>query len=156
MKTLIAYFSTEMGRTKALAEKMQEAVPADLFEIVPTVPYTDEDVNYFNPKSRCNVERFTGKDVPVSALPENFADYELVLIGFPIWYGSAPIVVNTFCKALDFSGKKVAAFATSGGDGIGATAAKLAPFIQGAELLDAKLFRRTDGAEEVRRWVSSL
>ena len=84
---------------------------------------------------------------------ESFADYDTVLIGFPIWYGGAPNVVNTFCKGYDWRGKRVLAFATSGGSGIGKTAEKLKPYVQGAASVDAKLVR---SAAEVKNWVESL
>ena len=78
-----------------------------------------------------------------------------MLIGFPIWYGCAPNVVNSFCKACDFTGKKVAAFATSGGSGIGKTAEKLKPYVNGADVVDAKLLNSADTAS-LKRWVESL
>ena len=91
--------------------------------------------------------------MPVVGRIDNFADYDTVLIGFPIWYGCAPLVVSSFCKGCDWSGKKVAAFATSGGSGIGKTAEKLRPFISGGSLIDAKLVH--SGAE-VSDWAKGL
>ena len=85
----------------------------------------------------------------------NFEEYELVLIGFPIWYGCAPNVVDTFCSGYDWSGKKVAAFATSGGSGIGKTAKKLQPYVNGAVIADAKLLNRA-GTDELKAWVEGL
>ena len=139
MKTLVAYFSAESGRTAGVAEKLAAAIGADLFEIKPEKPYSAADLNYMNPISRCNREFFGKKDVPVEGKIENFAEYEKVLIGFPIWYGCAPNVVNSFCSGYDFTGKKVALFATSGGSGIGKTKEKLQPFVKGAGILDAIL-----------------
>ena len=155
MKTLVAYFSAESGRTAELAKVLAEAVGADLFEIRPDPPYSKADLNYMNPLARCNKEHFGKKEVPVSGRVEDFSAYERVLIGFPIWYGSAPDVVNCFCRGYDWSGKQVAAFATSGGSGIGKTAEKLRPFVPGAEVLDAKLFQRAD-AGELKAWAESL
>ena len=155
MKTLVAYFSAESGRTASLAEKMAAAIGADLFEIKPEKPYSAADLNYMNPVSRCNREFFAKKQVPVSGKIQNFEDYDLVLIGFPIWYGCASLVVNTFCAGYDWTGKKVAAFATSGGSGIGKTAAKLAPYVKGADILDARLLNGA-GADEIKAWVESL
>ena len=124
MKALVAYFSAESGRTANVAKSLAAAIGADLFEIKPEKPYTSSDLNYMNPLARCNREHIAKKQVSVSGKVENFAEYDTVLIGFPIWYGCAPNVVNTFCKEYDFTGKKVAAFATSGGSGIGKTAEK--------------------------------
>ena len=152
MKTLVAYFSAE-GTTAAVAKALAEAAGADIFEIKPEVPYTAEDVNYRKPFARCNKEWFKKLEVPAAGNVPDFDQYELVLIGFPIWYGCAPLVVSSFCKGCDWSGKKVAAFATSGGSGIGKTAEKLRPFISGGSLIDAKLVH--SGAE-VSDWAKGL
>ena len=152
MKILIAYFSVE-GTTAQVAKDAVAALGADLFEIRPEVPYTAADIRYTNPLARCNREKFGGKEVPVAGRIENFDDYELVLIGFPIWYGAAPNVVNTFCKGYNWYGKKIAAFATSGGSGIGKTAEKLRPYVSGGELLGAKLVY--SGAE-LAAWAGDL
>ena len=152
MKTLIAYFSAE-GTTAALAEKLAEEIGADVFEIRPQKIYTQADINWKNPMSRCNKEKFGKKDVPVEGAVENFEQYEEVLIGFPIWYGCAPNVVNTFCKAYDWTGKKVAAFATSGGSGIGKTKAKLQLYVNGALVQDAV---RVKDLDELKAWAENL
>ena len=148
-KTLVAYFSAE-GTTAKVARELAASLGAELFEIVPEKPYTAADIKWTNPLARCNKEKFGGKDVPVAGRVEGFADYDTVLLGFPIWYGVAPNVVNTFCKGYDWSGKTVRAFATSGGSGIGKTAEKLRPYVEGAESVDARLVR---SAEEVLGWL---
>ena len=144
MKTLVAFFSAEAGRTKRVAEELAGKLGADIFEIVPEKPYTKADLSYMNPLARCNREKFGKKDVPVSGRVENFSEYDTVYIGFPIWYGAAPNVVNTFCSAYDWTGKKVHVFATSGGSGIGKTAEKLAPYLKGVESVDAKLVHNAE------------
>ena len=145
MKILVAYFSAEKGRTAAVANVIAEQLKADLFEIKPTVPYSKADLRWINPFARCNREKMGKKEVPVTGKIENFSDYDTVFLGFPIWYGCAPNVVNTFCQCCDWAGKEVAAFATSGGSGIGRTAEKLKPFVPGAASVDAKLVH--SGAE---------
>lgn len=155
MKALVAYFSAESGRTASVAKTLASAIGADLFEIKPEKPYSSSDLNYMNPLARCNREHIAKKSVPVAGKVENFDQYDTVLIGFPIWYGCAPNVVNTFCKDYDFSGKKVAAFATSGGSGIGKTAERLKPYVKGADVVDAKLFSGSD-ADSMKAWVSRL
>lgn len=107
MKALVAYFSAESGRTANAAKSIAAAIGADLFEIKPEKPYTSSDLNYMNPLARCNREHITKKQVPVSGKVENFAEYGTVLIGFPIWYGCAPNVVNTFCKEYDLRERKL-------------------------------------------------
>ena len=139
MKTLSVYFSTESGNTARAAKAAAEELGTALYAIRPEKPYTAADLNWRNPLARCNREFFGKKEVPVTGKIEDFADYDAILLGFPIWYGCAPQVVNSFCKGYDWSGKKIAAFATSGGSPIGKTAEKLRPFLPGGELLDARI-----------------
>jgi len=152
MKTLIAYFSAQ-GTTARIAREAAEALSADLFEIRPEKPYSFADLRFTNPFARCNREKLGGKDVPVEGRIESFEEYDTVMIGFPIWYGSAPNVVNTFCRGYDWTGKRVAVFATSGGSGIGKTAEKLRPYLGGGNLLGARLVH---SAEELIGWGSEL
>ena len=150
MKSLVAYFSAEAGRTAAVAKDLAALVEGALYEIQPSVPYTAADLKWMNPFARCNREKMGGKDVPVEGSIGDFGEYDTIFIGFPIWYGCAPNVVNSFCKAYDWTGKKVYIFATSGGSGIGKTAEKLKPYISGAEIVDAKVVRN---ANELKSWV---
>lgn len=151
-KVLVAYFSAE-GTTAKVAKGVAEQLGADLFEIKPEKPYSAADIKWTNPLARCNKEKIRKKDVSVLGKVENFEQYDLILLGFPIWYGCAPNVVNTFCKGYDWSGKKVAAFATSGGSGIGKTADKLKPYVKGAISVDAKLVHSD---MEVKSFAESL
>lgn len=139
MSTLVTYFSAEAGTTAKVAKDLADRLHADLFEIKPEKVYTKADLSYLNPLARCNREKLGKKDVPVSGRVENISQYDTIYIGFPIWYGAAPNVVNTFCKEYDWSGITVHAFATSGGSGIGKTAEKLKPYVKGAASVDAKL-----------------
>ena len=100
-------------------------------------------------QARCNKEQIGKKDVPVEGKIKNFEKYDTVYIGFPIWYAAAPRVVYTFCKNYNWTGKKVFAFATSGGSGIGKTAEKLKEYVNGASSVDAKLIH--DSAE-IENW----
>lgn len=139
MSTLVTYFSAEAGTTAKVAKDLADRLGADIFEIIPERPYTKADLRYVNPLARCNREKIGKKDVPVAGRIDNLTDYDTVYIGFPIWYGAAPNVVNTFCKGYDWSGITIHAFATSGGSGIGRTAEKLTPYVKGAAAVDAKL-----------------
>ena len=140
MSTLVTFFSAE-GTTAKVAKEFAEKIGADLFEIVPEKPYTAADIRWTNPLARCNREQMASKDVPVVGKIENFSQYDTVYIGFPIWYGQAPRVVYTFCKGYNWAGKNVKAFATSGGSGIGKTAEKLTPYVEGAGSVTAQLVR---------------
>ena len=153
MKTLVAYFSAEAGTTAKVAKELAADLGADLFEIVPEKPYTPADLKWTNPLARCNREKFGNKDVPVGSRVEDFGAYDRVFIGFPIWYGVAPNVVNAFCEGYDWTGKTVALFATSGGSGIGKTAEKLQPYVKGAAIAGAKLCR---SASELADWAKAL
>lgn len=153
MKTLIVYFSAERGTTARVAKDAAAVLGAELYEITPEKPYTAADLRYTNPLARCNREFLAKKDVPAAGRIENFSDYDTVLVGFPIWYGCAPLVVSTFCKGYDWSGKKIAAFATSGGSAIGKTAEKLRPFVAGGELLGARLVH---SGGELAAWAEEL
>ncbi len=140
MSTLVAFFSAE-GRTAGVAKEFAQNIGADLFEIIPEKPYTKSDINYMNPISRCNREQMGGKDVPVAGRIEGFDKYDVVYLGFPIWYGQAPRVIHTFAEGYDWTDKTVHAFATSGGSDIGKTAELLSPSLKGASLVDAKLVK---------------
>lgn len=154
MKILTAFFSAG-GVTAGLAKNMADAAGADLFEIRPVEPYTEADIKWTNPLARCNKEKIGKKDVPIDGRVEKWDEYDLVLIGFPIWYYAAPNIIETFVKSYDFSGKKVGLFATSGGSDIGKTPDKLRPICNG-EIVGAKLFRPDASKETLASWVESL
>ena len=126
-KILVAYFSAS-GVTRAAAETLAKAAEADLLEIRPETPYTDADLNWNDPKSRSTVEMkdraFRPKIVPIDA---QIAEYDVVFLGFPIWWYVAPTIINTFLESYDFSGKRIILFATSGGSGFGRTVGGLRP-----------------------------
>lgn len=154
MKTLTAYFSAS-GYTDSLAKRIAETAGSDLFRIEPSEPYTEEDLKWTNPLARCNKEKIGKKDVPIKNKIENFADYELILIGFPIWYFAMPNIITTFVKSYDFTGKKVALFATSGGSDITKAPGKLQPLMKG-EIIDAKLFRADESVSSIKKWLETL
>ena len=154
MKTLVAFFSAS-GYTASLAKRVAEAAGADLFRIEPVEPYTEADIKWTNPVARCNKEKISKKDVPIKNKVENFDDYELILIGFPIWYFAEPNIIDAFVKSYDFTGKKVALFATSGGSDITKAPAKLKPLMKG-EIIDAKLFKADADRPSISVWLKSL
>ena len=154
MRTLVIYFSVS-GNTAEVARALAQVTDADLFEIVPERPYTAADVNWKNPLARCNKEKFGRKDVPVAESIDGFDRYDVVLIGFPIWYGAAPNVVNSFAKGYDWKGKQIGIFATSGGSGIGKTAARLQPYVEGAEIVDAQVNLPLD-AGSLKEWADKI
>lgn len=155
-KTLVAYFSAS-GVTRKTAETVAKAANADLFEIKPEVPYTSADLDWMNKSSRSSVEMSDESSRP--AIAEKVADmdqYDTVIIGFPIWWYVAPTIINTFLESYDFSGKKIALFATSGGSGFGKTVAKLKPSVDAsAQFVSEKLLNRVSQAE-LDAWIKEL
>ena len=150
MSKLVAYFSAEAGRTAKAAKALAQKTGADLFEIRPEKPYSPSDLMYMNPLARCNREKIGKKDVPVAEKVKDWDSYDIIYLGFPIWYYGAPNVIQTFCKGYDWTGKQVYLFATSGGSGIGKTQEKLEPYMKGAMIKDA---RRIGSMEELKSWV---
>lgn len=121
-KTLVAYFSAS-GVTKKTAEKLAAAANADSFEIIPVQPYTDEDLDWTDKKSRSTIEMNDPSSRPAIAEKlENIGGYDIVFVGFPVWWYVEPRIIDTFLDSYDFSGKTVVPFATSGGSGLGKTA----------------------------------
>ena len=118
MKTLIVYFSAT-GNTKAAAQKLAKEFNADLYEITPEVPYTAADLDWRDKTSRSTIEMQDKTSRPaIKGRCENIADYDTVWIGFPVWWYTAPTIVNTFIEAHDLSGKVLNVFATSGGSDV--------------------------------------
>ena len=125
MKTLVVYFSAT-GVTKAAAEKLAKAHHADLYEITPEVPYTEADLDWRDKTSRSTVEMKDKSSRPaIKGHCDNIADYDTLWIGFPVWWYTAPTIVNTFIEAHDLSGKVIHVFATSGGSGVEGSAKDL-------------------------------
>ncbi len=121
MKKLVAYFSAS-GTAKKAAERLAKAAGADLFEIKPKVPYSSADLNWMDKKSRSSVEMDDPRSRPeIAEEVPDMADYDTVFIGFPIWWYTAPRIINTFVESYDFAGKTLIPFATSGGSGMGRT-----------------------------------
>lgn len=152
-KKLVAYFSAS-GVTKRYAERLAQAADADLFEIKPTVPYTDADLNWKNSNSRSSIEMKNPDSRPEIA--EKLSDmdkYDTVFVGFPIWWYVAPTIIDTFLESYDFSGKTVVPFATSGGSGMGKTADVLRQVCPAAAIKDGKVLNNmTD--EKIKQWLN--
>ena len=124
-KILVAYFSAS-GVTAKAARKLSEAAGADLYEIKPKVPYSSADLDWTNKKSRSSVEMNDPIFRPeIAGKLEGMDQYDLVFVGFPIWWYVAPTIINTFLESYDFSGKTIVPFATSGGSGMGRTVDEL-------------------------------
>ena len=155
-RKLVAYFSAS-GVTAKVAEKLSEAIGADLYAIEPEVPYTKADLDWMDKKSRSTIEMNNPASRPaIAGKRDNMNDYDTVFVGFPIWWYVAPTIVNTFLESCDLTGKTVVPFATSGGSGMGGTNKALAPSCTGARLLEGKVFRSSTNADTLREWVKTL
>lgn len=151
-KVLVAYFSAT-GTTEDVAEKIAAVTGGELHEIAPEQAYTNADLDWNNRQSRSSVEMNDPKSRP--ALKEkkaNMADYDVVYIGFPIWWGVAPHIVNTFIESHDLKGKTLIPFATSGGSGISQAVAALRKAYPDLNWQDGKLLNRAD-ERTIRAWV---
>ena len=147
-KKLVAYFSAS-GTTKKTAELLAEAAGADLYEITPKVAYTKADLNWMDKKSRSSVEMNDKKFRPeIEDKDANIAEYDEIILGFPIWWYVAPTIVNTFLEKFDFSGKKVVLFATSGGSGFGNTVKELQPSAPNTEIVEGKILNSKSEIEK--------
>lgn len=152
-KILVAYFSAT-GTTMQIAESISLEINADLYEIQPVQAYTDEDLNYSNANCRANIEQNNKSARP--EISENIADineYDTVFLGYPIWWGEEPRIIDTFMESYDFSDITIIPFCTSGGSGIATSENNLKEICPNANWLDGKRF--SDNSE-VSEWVNSL
>ena len=156
-KILVAYFSAT-GNTRTLAENTAKALNADLYEIRPEVPYSKEDLNYNDESTRATVEqkndsarpKLADKNAPI-------ANYDTIVLAYPIWWGQAPRIMDTFVESYDFTGKKLTAICTSGGSDIGTSADYLQKLTKGkAEWKAGKLFSPQAKAEDIKSWFNGL
>lgn len=153
---LVACFSAS-GVTAGLARTLAGAIGADLHEIQPETPYTRADLDWMNKKSRSSVEMNDKAFRPAIAnRVENMEQYDVIFVGFPIWWYVAPTIINTFLESYDLTGKTVVPFATSGSSGMGKTNAELKASCKGADLREGKRFHAGAGAEELRAWAEAF
>ena len=151
-KVLVAYFSAS-GTTKGVAQQLAEVAGADLHEIKPAQPYTDADLDWRNKQSRRSVEMQDKKSRPaITAKLQNMKDYDIVYVGFPIWWYTCPTIINTFMEAYDFQGKTVIPFATSGGSSIKKACEDLKAAYPNINWKEGKLLNRTT-RKDLEDWV---
>ncbi len=121
MKDLVVYFSAT-GTTALVAKKLAQAIGADIFEIVPSKPYTARDLNWMDKNSRSSIEaRDESMRPEIANKLKNINEYDKIYLGFPIWWYTAPKIVNTFLESIDSANKTIVLFATSGGSSLGKT-----------------------------------
>ena len=156
-KTLVAYFSAS-GETARLAKTIAGVTGGDLFEIRPEQPYTAADLNWNDTKSRSTLEMNDAKSRPaISGRVADMAQYDVVFVGFPIWWYQAPRIIETFLEGYDFAGKTVVPFATSGGSGMGKTDSILKGCCSNeTKGLPSRRLSSRESAAAVQKWVDGL
>lgn len=152
-KALVVYFSAT-GNTKAVAETIAGLQGAELYEIVPEQPYTDEDLNYNDRTTRATTEQNDSDARPaISGDIKDLAEYDVIYVGYPIWWGDMPRILYTFFDTYDLTGKTIAPFCTSGGSGLSGTPRTIGNLETGAEVLDG-LHIRDSAAKKAEDTVS--
>ena len=156
-KKLVAYFSAS-GVTAKVADMLADAVGADIHEIRPKVPYTKADLNWMNKNSRSSIE-MADKTIRPEIAESNvkIENYDVIFLGFPIWWTVAPTIINTFLESADFSGKKIILFATSGGSKFGGTVEELKISVpDSCEIIEGKLLNGKQTITSVKEWTDKL
>ena len=155
-KKLVAFFSAS-GVTAQAARSLADAAGADLYEIKPAVPYSNADLDWMNKKSRSSIEMNDKASRPAIADTDaHVADYDVVFVGFPIWWYIAPTIINTFLERYNFSGKKIVLFATSGGSGFGKTVSNLQPSAPNAKIIEGKVLNGRHDKASLAAWAAQF
>ncbi len=153
--TLVVYFSAT-GTTKPLAEYAADILNADIYEIVPSDPYTEEDLAYYT-NGRADKEQNDHSARPaISGSVSDMDKYNTVILGYPIWHGQAPRIISTFLESYDFSGKTILPFCTSHSSGIGSSDTNLHSLAENAKWLDGRRFAASTSKEEIYSWLDEM
>lgn len=156
-KVLVAYFSGT-GNTRKLAEYAADGLGADLYEIIPQEPYSSDDLNYNNDNSRANIEMNDDSARPaISGGVDEMEEYDIIFLGYPIWWGQAPRILDTFIESYDFSGKTIVPFCTSGSSGVGSSATALKELCSdGSVWLEGSRLDRNTSRNPMVEWINQL
>ena len=153
-KALVAYFSAS-GTTKAVAEKLAQGIGADLHEIAPKIPYTRGDLNWMDKHSRSRVEMNDRNARPeIASRVQNMTQYDVVFVGFPVWWYREPSIIDTFMELYDFTGRKVIPFCTSGGSGLGDSTKNIQMLAKDAKVASGQRFGARTSEKELSLWAS--
>ena len=152
----MAYFSAT-GNTEGIAQHLQAILDAELYEIVPAEPYSDDDLNYNVSDCRANQEQNDPDARPaIDGGVDNMEDYDVIFLGYPIWWGEAPRIISTVLESYDLAGKTIVPFCTSASSGMGGSAEHLAALAGSAAWLEGARFTPGASLEEVAAWVDGL
>jgi len=152
-KILVSYFSAS-GVTRRVAEKISAAIKGDLFEIEPVNHYTDEDLDWTNKESRSTLEMQDKSSRPgIKNKVNNLNDYDTVIIGFPVWWYTAPTIINTFIEENDLTNKKVYIFVTSGSSSFAGSLKDLRNTYPNIDFVDGKRFTGNETIDDITSWI---
>ena len=155
-KVLVAYFSCT-GSTEKIANHISDILGVTPYRITPETPYTSSDLNYNDSSTRATQEQNDPSARPaISGTVENMAEYDVIFLGYPIWWGQAPKIMYTFVESYDLSGKTIVPFCTSGSSPIGSSAANLSKSASGATWLTGNRFSGNASRDSVMNWISGL
>ena len=152
-KILVSYFSAS-GVTKKVAEKFANAVEADLFEIVPSKKYTSDDLNWMDRQSRSSIEMNENIKPEILNKISNLDDYDIICLGFPIWWYKEPTIIDKFLEENNMTGKSIYVFVTSGSSSIDSTYRSLQNSFPNLNFIDGKRFTGNENQEDYKNWVS--
>lgn len=153
-KVLVVYFSTT-GTTKTIAGNIAEILGSELYEIVPEVPYTDADLTYYT-NGRADLEQSNPAARPaIAGKVENMAAFDTIVLGYPIWHGQAPRIINTFLESYDFAGKTILPFCTSHSSGLGSSDTKLHELCPDSTWKNGERFRANTSKADVETWLKT-
>ena len=153
---LVAYFSAT-GTTKGVAERIASVTGGDLYEILPAEPYTEEDLNYNDSSSRTTIEQNDKSVRPEIGSEEiSLEDYTTIYLGFPIWWGEEPRILDTFAEKYSFEGITVIPFCTSGGSGIGRSGSNMEALAGSGTWLEGERFNGNVSEEDLQSWIEGL
>ena len=154
MKTLVAYFSAT-GTTGVVATELAKAINADIYEIVPEIPYTNDDLNWRDKSSRSSVEMEDESSRPAigGTRIENMDQYDLIFLGGPVWWYRLSHIINTFLESYDFAGKKIVLFATSGSSGLGKSAELLKDSAPGVEIINGAVLNGNKSIDDLKAFA---
>lgn len=158
MSNIMVVFFSPTGTTKKVAQEIAQLEEGDLFEIIPVQPYTAEDLDWRNPQSRSTLEMNDPNCRPEMAeKAENIALYDIIFLGFPIWWGREPSIVDTFLDAHDLKGKTIIPFCTSGGSGMGNTSERINNLTKReAKVLEGKRYGGEVSLADLKIWMDNL
>lgn len=154
-KSAVIYFSAT-GTTKEVAEKISEVTNSDIIEIIPTQKYTSEDLSYNNDNCRANQEQNDENARPEIQNKINVDDYDVIYLGYPIWWGTAPKIIFTLLDNYNFNGKNVILFCTSGGSGISQSVSDIKEYNRNMNVLDGRKFNSSVSKNEIESWINNL